>query len=182
MNINDHIEKVLITEEALDVRIKELAKEISKDYVDKKPVMICLLKGSVSYFAHLCEQMHIPLEYEFLRASSYHGATTTGEVKLLHVPTISLKNRHVVIVEDIVDTGLTLTAIKKVMLDMEPASLKITTLLDKPTRRLVENMTPEYIGFEIPDEFVVGFGLDYNEEYRNLPYIGVLKKEVYQDK
>jgi len=181
MNINDNIEKILITEEALNGRIKELAKEISKDYVDKKPVMICLLKGSVSYFAHLCEQMDIPLEYEFLRASSYHGATTTGEVKLLHIPTISLKHRHVVIVEDIVDTGLTLTAIKKVMMDMEPASLKITTLLDKPARRLVENMTPEYIGFEIPDEFVVGFGLDYNEEYRNLPYIGVLKKEVYQN-
>lgn len=180
MNINNHIEKVLISEEELAKRIKELATTISEDYEDKNPVMICLLKGSVSYFAHLCEQMYIPLEYEFLRASSYHGATTTGEVKLLHVPTISLKGRHVIIVEDIIDTGLTLSAIKKVMLDMEPASLAITTLLDKPCRRLVNDMVPEYIGFEVPDEFVVGFGLDYNEQYRNLPYIGVLKKEIYE--
>lgn len=180
MNINNHIEKVLISEEELAKRIKELATTISEDYEDKNPVMICLLKGSVSYFAHLCEQMYIPLEYEFLRASSYHGATTTGEVKLLHVPTISLKGRHVVIVEDIIDTGLTLSAIKKVMLDMEPASLTITTLLDKPSRRLVNDMVPEYVGFEVPDEFVVGFGLDYNEQYRNLPYIGVLKKEIYE--
>lgn len=180
MNINHHIEKVLIREEELTKRIKELANKISEDYVDKNPVMICLLKGSVSYFAHLCEQMYIPLEYEFLRASSYHGASTTGEVKLLHVPTISLKNRHVIIVEDIIDTGLTLSAIKKVILDMQPASLAITTLLDKPARRLINDIVPEYVGFIIPDEFVVGFGLDYNEQYRNLPYIGVLKKEVYQ--
>lgn len=180
MNINNHIEKVLINEEELAKRIKELAIKMSEDYQDKNPVMICLLKGSVSYFAHLCEQMYIPLEYEFLRASSYHGATTTGEVKLLHVPTISLKGRHVIIVEDIIDTGLTLSAIKKVILDMEPATFAITTLLDKPSRRLVNDMVPEYVGFEVPDEFVVGFGLDYNEQYRNLPYIGVLKKEIYE--
>lgn len=180
MNINNHIEKVLISEEQLEKRIKELAAEISQDYASKNPVMICLLKGSVSYFAHLCEQMYIPLEYEFLRASSYHGANTTGEVKLLHVPTISLENRHVIIVEDIIDTGLTLKAIKKVMEDMHPASLAITTLLDKPVRRLVDGVTPEYVGFTVPDEFVVGFGLDYNEQYRNLPYIGVLKKEIYE--
>ena len=180
MNINNHIEKVLISEAELTRRIKEIANKISEDYADKNPVMICLLKGSVSYFAHLCEQMYIPLEYEFLRASSYHGASTTGEVKLLHVPTISLKNRHVIIVEDIIDTGLTLSAIKKVMIDMNPASLAITTLLDKPVRRLVNDIVPEYVGFVVPDEFVVGFGLDYNEEYRNLPYIGVLKKEIYE--
>lgn len=182
MNINNHIEKVLISEAELTRRIKEIANKISEDYADKNPVMICLLKGSVSYFAHLCEQMYIPLEYEFLRASSYHGASTTGEVKLLHVPTISLKNRHVIIVEDIIDTGLTLSAIKKVMIDMNPTSLAITTLLDKPVRRLVNDIVPEYVGFVVPDEFVVGFGLDYNEEYRNLPYIGVLKKEIYERK
>ncbi len=180
MNINSHIEKVLISEEELSKRIKEVALTISQDYLDKNPVMICLLKGSVSYFSHLCEQITVPLEYEFLRASSYHGATTTGEVKLLHVPTISLENRHVIIVEDIIDTGLTLSAIKKVMIDMKPASLAITTLLDKPARRLVNDIVPEYVGFSVPDEFVVGFGLDYNEQYRNLPYIGVLKKEIYQ--
>ena len=112
MNINDNIEKVLISEEELKKRIKELSLEISKDYEDKNPVMLCLLKGSVSYYAHLCENMYIPLEYEFLRASSYHGATSTGEVKLISLPTISLENRHVIVVEDIIDTGLTLKAIK----------------------------------------------------------------------
>ena len=175
MNINNNIKKTLITKEMLDERIAEIAKQISIEYVDKNPVMICLLKGSVSYFAHLCENIHIPLEYEFLRASSYHGATTTGEVKLLHVPTIPLKNRHVIIVEDIIDTGLTLAAIQK-----EPSSLEITTLLDKPSRRVEHSIVPKYVGFTIPDEFVVGFGLDYNEQYRNLPYIGVLKEEVYK--
>ena len=180
MNINNNIKKTLITKEMLDERIAEIAKQISREYVDKNPVMICLLKGSVSYFAHLCENIHIPLEYEFLRASSYHGATTTGEVKLLHVPTIPLKNRHVIIVEDIIDTGLTLAAIQKVIQDMEPLSLEITTLLDKPSRRVEHSIVPKYVGFTIPDEFVVGFGLDYNEQYRNLPYIGVLKEEVYK--
>ena len=136
MDINNNIEKVLITEDALDKRIAELASQITTDYMEKDLVMICLLKGSISYFAHLCEKITLPIEYEFLRASSYHGATTTGEVKLLHVPTISLKNRHVIIVEDIIDTGLTLAAIQKVIEQMEPASLEITTLLDKPSRRL----------------------------------------------
>ncbi len=180
MDINNNIEKVLITEDALDKRIAELASQITTDYMEKDLVMICLLKGSISYFAHLCEKITLPIEYEFLRASSYHGATTTGEVKLLHVPTISLKNRHVIIVEDIIDTGLTLAAIQKVIEQMEPASLEITTLLDKPSRRLDYTVVPKYVGFIIPDEFVVGFGLDYDEKYRNLPYIGVLKKEIYK--
>lgn len=179
MDINQDIKKVLITETELENRINELANEIKTEYENKKPVMICLLKGSISFFAHLCEKINIPLEYEFLRASSYHGTNTTGEVKLLHVPTISLEGRHVIIVEDIVDTGLTLTSIKKVMKSMKPESLKIITLLDKPSRRLVDDMYPEFVGFTIPDEFVVGFGLDYDEEYRNLPYIGVLKEEIY---
>lgn len=179
MNINNDVKYVLINEEELQKRIKELALKLSQDYDNKNPVMICLLKGSTSFFAHLCEQMYIPLEYEFLRASSYHGATTTGEVKLLHVPTVSLENRHVVIVEDIVDTGITLSSITKVIESMNPASVSIATLLDKPSRRIVKSIVPEYVGFEVPDEFVIGFGLDYNEFYRNLPYIGVLKEEIY---
>ncbi len=180
MNINNDIKAVLINKEELEKRILEISKQISSDYLDKNPVMICLLKGSISYFAHLCEHIYIPLEYEFLRASSYHGATSSGEVKLLHVPTISLKNRHVIIIEDIIDTGITLSAIKKVMMEMQPASIEITTLLDKPSRRQVNDIVPKYVGFTIPDEFVVGFGLDFNEKYRNLPYIGILKEEIYQ--
>ena len=180
MNINNNIKKILIDEKTLEKRIEEIAKEINEDYYDKNPVMIWLLNGSISYFAHLCEKSSIPLEYEFLRASSYHGATSSGQIKLLHVPTIPLKNRHIIIVEDIIDTGLTLSAIKKVMLEMAPASLEITTLLDKPSRRLTSEINPKYVGFTIPDEFVVGFGLDYNEEYRNLPYIGILDEAVYK--
>lgn len=179
MDINQNIKKVLINEEQLDLRIKELGKQLSKDYEDKKPIMLCLLKGSISFFAHLCENMNIPLEYEFLRASSYQGTQTTGEVKLTNMPKISIENRHVLIVEDIIDTGITLTTVKKELAKMNPASLKVVTMLDKPSRRIVENMNAEYVGFTIPDEFVIGFGLDYDEEYRNLPYVGVMKEEIY---
>lgn len=180
MDINQNIKKVLISEEELDKRIKELGRQLSTEYADKKPIMLCLLKGSVSFFSHLCENMNIPLEYEFLRASSYSGTQTTGEVKLTNIPNISIENRHVLIVEDIIDTGITLTAVKKVLGEMNPASLKIITMLDKPSRRVIKEMQPEYVGFTIPDEFVVGFGLDYDEEYRNLPYVGVVKEELYQ--
>ena len=174
MNINNNIKKTLITKEMLDERIAEIAKQISIEYVDKNPVMICLLKGSVSYFAHLCENIHIPLEYEFLRASSYHGATTTGEVKLLHVPTIPLKNRHVIIVEDIIDSGNTLHYLVEILYKRRPNSIKICTLLDKPERRTAD-VKVDYSGFNIPDEFVVGYGLDYAQKYRNLPFIGVVE-------
>ena len=180
MDINQNIKKVLISEEELDKRIKELGRQLSTEYEDKKPIMLCLLKGSISFFSHLCENMNIPLEYEFLRASSYSGTQTTGEVKLTNIPNISIENRHVLIVEDIIDTGITLTAVKKALGEMNPASLKIITMLDKPSRRVIKEMQPEYVGFTIPDEFVVGFGLDYDEEYRNLPYVGVVKEELYQ--
>lgn len=180
MNMHDVVKKVLITEEELDKRIKEVAKEIEKDYADKTPVMLCLLKGSISYFARLCENMNIPMVYEFLRASSYHGATTTGDVKVSNLPLLDLKGRHIIVVEDIIDTGLTLSCILEVLKKYEPASIEMTTLLDKPARRQVEGIVPKYVGFVIPDEFVLGFGLDWNEEYRNLPYIGVLKDEFYK--
>ena len=174
------IKKVLVNEEQLDKRIKEVAKEISEDYKDKTPVMLCLLKGSISYFARLCENMDIKIVYDFMKASSYHGTETTGEVKVSSGPTMDLKGRHLIIVEDIIDTGLTLKNILKYLETYEPASIEITTLLDKPARRVVDGINPKYIGFVIPDEFVLGFGLDWNEEYRNLPYIGVLKDEYYK--
>lgn len=180
MKMEDAIKKVLFTEEELVKRIKEIANDISKDYEGKDVIMLCLLKGSVSYFARLCENISIPVVYEFLRASSYHGATTTGEVKVSYLSTEKLKDKHVIIVEDIIDTGLTLSKILDVLKVYEPASLEITTLLDKPSRRIVNNVVPKYIGFTIPDEFVLGFGLDWNEYYRNLPYIGVLKEEMYK--
>ena len=158
MNINDNIEKVLISEEELKKRIKELSLEISKDYEDKNPVMLCLLKGSVSYYAHLCENMYIPLEYEFLRASSYHGATSTGEVKLISLPTISLENRHVIVVEDIIDTGLTLKAIKEILMKMNPASLA-ECIKNKSSKSATDKDSPTWIAaFEYPD------GIDMTEE------------------
>ena len=176
MNINDNIEKVLISEEELKKRIKELSLEISKDYEDKNPVMLCLLKGSVSYYAHLCENMYIPLEYEFLRASSYHGATSTGEVKLISLPTISLENRHVIVVEDIIDTGLTAEYLIGFLNEkFSPKTVKFCSLLNKKEMRK-SNVEPDFYGFDIDNKFVVGYGLDDAGYCRNLPYIGY--KEV----
>lgn len=174
------IKKVLINEEQLDKRIKEVAKEISNDYKDKTPVMLCLLKGSVSYFTRLCENMDIKLVYDFMKASSYHGTESTGEVKVTVSPSMDLKDKHIIVVEDIIDTGLTLSNVMKILQSYEPASIEITTLLDKPARRLTDGINPKYVGFVIPDEFVLGFGLDWDEEYRNLPYVGVLKDEYYK--
>ena len=179
MSIHNDVKKILISNEELKIRIKELAKEIEHDYQGKKIVMICLLKGSIPFFTYLCENIDLPMEYQMMRASSYHGTNTTGKVNIINMLTTSLSGKDVLIVEDIVDTGLTLTHMKKVLLEMEPASLKIVTLLDKPVRRLVDDMNPEYVGFTIPDEFVIGFGLDFDEEYRNLPYVGILKEEKY---
>lgn len=178
--MNEVIKKVLISEEQLTLRINELSKEISKDYEGKEVIMLCLLKGSLHYFSKLCENITIPVEYEFMRASSYHGATSTGDVKVSYLSTEKLEGKHVIVVEDIIDTGLTLSKILEILKGYNPASVEITTLLDKPARRQVEGIVPKYIGFVIPDEFVLGFGLDWNEKYRNLPYIGVLKEEYYK--
>ena len=174
------IKKVLISEEELSKRIKELGQQISKDYEGKEVTMLCLLKGSVSYFSKLCENITIPVVYEFLRASSYHGATSTGDVKVSYLSTDKLEGKHIIVVEDIIDTGLTLSKIMKMLEGYKPASLEITTLLDKPEGRKTSDVTPKYIGFTIPNEFVLGFGLDWDEKYRNLPYVGVLKDEYYK--
>lgn len=174
------IKKVLISEEELTKRIKELSKEISQDYDGKEVIMLCLLKGSVSYFSRLCENITIPVEYEFLRASSYHGATSTGDVKVSYLSTEKLAGKHIIVVEDIIDTGLTLSKILEMLKGYNSASIEITTLLDKPARRKIEGIVPKYVGFVIPDEFVLGFGLDWNEKYRNLPYVGILKEEYYK--
>ena len=172
MSIHNDVKKLLVTEEELNKRIKELAKEVEKDYQGKDLTMICLLKGSVPFFSKLCENIDLPIEYEFLKASSYHGASTTtsGSVYFSNYLTKSIENLDVIIVEDIIDTGLTLTKVKEKLAEMNPKSVKIMTLLDKPSRRKVD-MNADYVGFVIPDEFVIGFGLDFDEKYRNLPYI-----------
>ena len=173
------IERVLISEEQLQKRIAELGSQLAAEYADKEPIFVGVLKGVVNFFTDMVRATPIRCQYEFMAVSSYaSGTTTSGTVKMQKDVSCSIKGRHVVILEDILDSGLTLKFVTEHLLAMEPASLKICTLLDKPERRRVD-VYADYIGFTIPNEFVVGFGLDYKEFYRNLPFIGVLKPEVY---
>ena len=173
------IARVLITQEQLRDRIAEMGKELAEDYSDKEPIFIGVLKGVVNFFTDMVQETPIRCQYDFLAVSSYGaGTTTSGQVKMLKDVSTDIRGRHVVILEDILDTGLTLEFVRKHLLTLEPASLKICTLLDKPERRKVD-ITADYVGFTIPNEFVVGYGLDYQEFYRNLPFIGILKPEVY---
>ena len=177
--MNQDLARVLISEEELQKRIAELGRQVAADYADKEPIFIGVLKGVVNFFTDMVRATPIRCQYEFMAVSSYgSGTSTSGTVKLLKDVTCDIKGRHVVILEDILDSGLTLKFVTEHLLSMEPASLKICTLLDKPERRKVD-VYADYIGFTIPNEFVVGYGLDYQEFYRNLPYIGVLKPEVY---
>ncbi len=171
--------RIMLTEEELQSRIAEMGKTLSEDYVGKNPVFICTLKGAVHFFADLTKNITIPCEYDFLAASSYGSATvSSGTVKLTKDVSLSLEGRHVIIVDDILDTGHTLRFVKEHLLAKNPASLKLCVLLDKPSRR-TEDITYDYTGFTIENEFVVGYGLDFNELYRNIPCIGILKPEVY---
>ena len=181
MNLNNHIEKILVTNEQIEARCKELAFEIDKDYEDKKPVLLSLLRGSIPFVTTLSKYMTIPVEFDYMKASSYHGGTcSTGNVAVTVLPATKLEGRHVIVVEDIVDTGFTLSTVMKILKDYKPASLEIASLLDKPSMRQVQDLSIKYCGFSIPAVFVVGFGLDYDELYRQLPYVGVLKEEVYK--
>ena len=174
------IERVLISEEELQKRIGELGQQLAKDYDGKDPIFVGVLKGVVNFFTDMVRATPIRCPYEFMAVSSYGGGTSTsGNVKMLKDVSCNIKGRHVVILEDIIDSGLTLKFVAEHLRSMEPASLKICTLLDKPERRKVD-IFADYVGFTIPNEFVVGFGLDYQEFYRNLPFIGVLKPEVYE--
>ena len=176
-----NIEKVLVSEEQIKAKVEELAAQLSAEYADKDPVFVGVLKGVVIFFADMVRKVSIPCEIDFMCLSSYGGTNSSGNVVVKKDLSVDIKGRHVVILEDIYDTGRSLDFTYKYLLSKEPASLKICTLLDKPERR-VEGITlkPEYVGFTIPNEFVVGYGLDFNEHYRNLPYVGVLKPEAYQ--
>lgn len=180
-NINKDVEFVLIDNKSLNKRIKELGKEITKDYKGKNPVLLCLLKGSLHFMTKLAENITLPIEYECLKASSYANTVSTGKVSVLVNMLNSIKDKDVIIIEDIVDTGHTMKNILAILEKEGARSIEIATLLNKQARREVEGINPKYVGFEIPDYFVIGFGLDYNEFYRNLPYIGVLKEEVYKN-
>ncbi|MGL5377888.1 MAG: hypoxanthine phosphoribosyltransferase [Cetobacterium sp.] len=173
----DYIIEKMISEEALQTRVREVAKEIEKDYAGKNLICVGLLKGSIMFMADLLKNVEMDLAMDFMKVSSYHGGTdSTGVVKILKDVDADLTGKDVLIIEDIIDTGLTLESVKKFLLTKQPNSLKVCSLLDKPSRRKVE-MVGEYIGFEIPDEFVVGYGLDYDELHRNLPYIGKVVKK-----
>lgn len=166
------IVEVLISREKVEERIKELAKEIEKDYAGKELVCVGLLKGSVMFMADLIKAIDLDLRIDFMKVSSYgSGTNSTGVVKILKDVDVDLAGKDVLIVEDIIDTGLTILNVKDFLSKKNPNSVRVCTLLDKPSRRVVE-VKGEYVGFEIPDEFVVGYGLDLDEKYRNLPFVG----------
>lgn len=177
--LND-LEKILIDEPTLQAKVKEFAQLLSQEYADKDPVFVGVLKGVVMFFGDVVKQITIPCQIDFMWISSYSG-TESSEMCVKRDVSTDLKGRHVVILEDIFDTGNSLEFTYKHLLAKEPASLKICTLLDKPERRRPGiTVKPDYVGFTVPNEFVVGYGLDYEEHYRNLPCVGVLKPEVYQ--
>ena len=175
------IERVLLSEAQIAERIKEVAKQMDEDYKGKEPIAVCILKGSVVFFTDLIRAMKTPVMVEFMKVSSYgFGTTSSGKLSVSLDILSNIEGKDVLIVEDIIDSGNTLYNLKKLLISRLPASINIVTLLDKPQRRTAP-MEPDYTGFEIPDEFVVGYGLDYAEDYRNLPYVGVLKRSVYEE-
>lgn len=166
--------EVLINEPKLQKRIEELAKKIEKDYEGKEIMLLGILKGSVPFLWELAKRIKNDIQLEFIEVSSYEGTESTGKIKLNKDIGSSIEGKNVIIVEDIIDTGRTLTYLKQHILEKHPNSLKIATLLSKPSRRIME-LDVDYIGFQIEDKFVVGFGLDYDQKYRNLPYIGCIE-------
>ena len=174
------VEYIMLTTEQIAEKVKEVASQLDKLYQGRKPVVICILKGSTVFFADLIRNMKTPLTVDFMAISSYgNGTKSTGELTVKKDLSTDIKGRDVLIVEDIIDSGNTLYNLKKLLNSRLPNSVNIVTLLDKPERREVP-MEPEYTCFTIEDEFVVGYGLDYAEQYRNLPYVGVLKRSVYE--
>ena len=174
------IQEVLFTEEQLRARIAELGEELTRDYEGKNPVVVGVLKGVVVFYADMVRQIKTHCEMGFMALSTYDGTESTGKAVLHKDLNINITGRHVLILEDIFDTGNSLSFTVNRLLERNPASLKICTLLDKPERRRPDvTLKADYVGFTIPNAFVVGYGLDYNERYRNLPYVGILKPEVY---
>lgn len=182
MSMHDDIEKVLVSEEQLKAKVAELGAQISKDYEGKNLVLVSILKGSVVFMADLMRAVSIPCSIDFMVVSSYGASTvSSGEVRLIKDLDRSIMGKDVILVEDIVDTGMTLKYLKRLLYSRGANSMKIATLLDKPARRVSE-LTVDYSCFVIPDAFVVGYGLDYDEVYRNLPEVGILSPSVYENK
>ena len=180
-NMQDDILKVLLDEETIHARVAELGAQITRDYAGKTPFFLGVLKGCYVFMSDLVRQVDLPCTMDFMAVSSYgSGTSTTGAVRITKDLNQDIEGRDLIIVEDILDSGVTLSYLKNYLGNRNPASIRIVTLLDKPARRRAD-IYADYFGFTVPDEFVVGYGLDYAEYYRNLPYIGVLKPEVYAD-
>ena len=178
--MKNDIESVLFSEQELQDCVKRIAGEITRDYAGQEPVFVGVLKGSFIFIADLMRHVDLHCSVDFMAVSSYgKGSVTTGAVKINKDLGENIEGKHVIMVEDILDSGLTLSYLTKYLMQRKPASIKIATLLDKPARRRAE-VKPDYVGFEVPDAFVVGYGLDFAEKYRNLPYIGILKPCVYE--
>lgn len=177
--MNKDIERILLSEEEIAAKVKELGAQISKDYADKNPIIISVLKGSFMFMADLVRAVTVPCTVDFMSVSSYgSGTTSSGEVKIVKDFDESIDGRHIIVVEDILDSGRTLSYLMKNMKARGAASISLCTFLDKPDRRVVP-VEVAYKGFTVPDAFIVGYGLDYDQQYRNLPYVGVLKPSVY---
>lgn len=178
--MHNDMQSIMLTEKQIQDKVKELSAVLREEYADKDPVFVGVLKGVVLFYADMIRQADYPCQLDFMWISSYGSGTTSGRMEVKKDISADIKGRHVVILEDIFDTGNSLDFTYKHLMSKEPASLRICTLLDKPARRNPAiTLKPDYVGFTIPNEFVVGYGLDFDEHYRNLPYIGVLKPEVY---
>ena len=178
--MKNDVERILLTKEQIDEKVKSLAKEIKGAYKDKNPLILCILKGSFIFTSDLVRALDFPCEVDFMQVSSYgSGAVTTGELVIKKDCSTPLFGRDVIVVEDILDTGVTLSKLMPTLIERGANSVALCVLLNKPERRTVE-VNADYIGFDIENEFVVGYGLDYAEKYRNLPYVGILKREIYE--
>ncbi|KXT77789.1 hypoxanthine phosphoribosyltransferase [Streptococcus sp. DD13] len=179
--LENDIQKILLSEEDIIQKSKELGQQLTQVFQEKNPLLVGILKGSVPFMAELIKHIDTQIEMDFMIVSSYHGGTSSsGTVKIVKDLDSDIAGRDLIIIEDIIDTGRTLQALKNILLERKAASVTIVTLLDKPEGRVVD-IEADYTGFVIPNEFVVGYGLDYDEHYRNLPYVGVLKEEVYKN-
>ena len=177
--MHEQVEKILIKEEEIERRVDEIANELNARYAGQEVLAVCVLTGSVMFYADLIRKLKFPLELNFLKVSSYGSGSVSGELNVVMDLKCNIKDKNVIIIEDIVDTGNTIKKIKDMLSKREPKELKICALLDKPSRRTCD-ISADYAGFVIPDEFVVGYGLDYDEHFRELPYVGVLKRSYYE--
>ena len=181
--IYQDLDRILVTKEEIGRKVKELGRKITEDYAGKEPVLVCILKGAAIFFADLIREIDLPMTADFMAISSYGSATkTSGVVRVLKDLDKDILGKDVIIVEDIVDTGVTLNYLKSMLAHRGAASIRIAALLDKMARRTIKDLKVEYVCFDIPDAFVVGYGLDYDQTYRNLPDIGVLSPKIYGDK